>query len=579
MKRARAFGLGLATGLLALAAPACAAPEESGRSPASRSRATAEEMRWWLDAKFGVFMHWGPSSLSEKSISWSRHGPRPGHSSKHAKSGTPVEIYDNLYKRFNPVNFDADAWIRMVRDAGAKYLIFTVKHHDGFCMWDSAYTDYDIMSTPFKRDICRELADACRKHDIKLFWYYSQPDWHHPDYSTERHDRFVRYLHDQVRELCTKYGKIDGFWWDGLGRPPETWGSDTLIPMIRRLQPGIIMNHRFSGRHLMKEHGDFDTAENHIGHFQVDRPWESCIKIGGPWSWGGLDRAGLSADTCLRTLIRCVGRGGNLALNTGPSPLGEIHPKDREVYLAIGRWLAKHGESLYGTRAGPYKPGPWGVCVSKRKTVYLHVMQIWPDGELALPPLEAKVLSAKALTGGAPEVRQDATAVRIRLDAARHDPLDTVIALTLDRDAAGLALVEGRRGASLTVGKRATASTEGGAKCPAMAAVADTIKTFEEGAYVKSCWQPQGNDKAPWLQVDLGAPATFAHVVIRERGAGVDAFRIECREGDEAWTVVHRGRTLGDFSLCIRPVRARQVRLVIEARSGLPRINSFDLFP
>jgi len=297
----------------------------AGEKTAGNTVEKPAHMQWWQDAKFGVFMHWGPSSIAEQSISWSRGGPRPGHPSKHAKRGTPVEIYDNLYKKFNPVKFDADAWAKMIKDSGAGYLIFTTKHHDGFCMFDSAHTDYDIMSTPLKRDICKELADALHKHGIKVFWYYSQPDWHHPDYKTDKHDRYITFLHNQLRELCTKYGKVDGIWFDGLGMPPENWDSKKMIPMLRELQPGVIINHRYGGRHLMKQLGDFDTAENHIGHFQVDRPWESCIKIGGPWSWGGYDRSGQSAETCLRTLIQTAGRGGNLALNTGPSPLGEIH--------------------------------------------------------------------------------------------------------------------------------------------------------------------------------------------------------------------------------------------------------------
>ena len=556
------------------AGSAAAAEADASKYP----RATKQDMQWWEDAKFGVFMHWGPSSIAGQSISWSRHGPRPGHSSKHATRGVPLEVYDNLYRKFNPVKFDADAWAKMVEDAGAKYLVFTVKHHDGFSMFDSKYTDYDIMSTPFGRDICKELADAFHKRGIRLMWYFSQPDWHHPDYETDRHDKFIEFLHNQLGELCTNYGRVDGIWWDGLGRPPETWDALGLLKKIRKWQPHAITNHRFVGRHRMTEFGDFDTAENHIGHFQLDRPWESCIKLGGPWSWGGYDRSSMSAHEATRTLIHCVGRGGNLLMNTGPSPLGEIHAGDYKVYLEIGKWLKRYGESIYATRGGPYKPGAWGVSTRKGDKIYLHVMQLWPDGELVLPSPGAKVVSAKALTGGEPKVTRDGKTVRIALDGKHHDALDTIIELTLDRDAMGLAVVETESGRSLTVGKRASASSENGEKRVASAAIAADIKVFEEGAYTKSGWQPSGKDKSPWWMVDLGEAMTFDQVSIKERGGAIEAFRLEYREG-ENWRTFHRGKELGDFSLRVRPVKAQQVRLVIErVGKGLPTINEFNLY-
>jgi alpha-L-fucosidase len=322
--------------------------------------------------------------------------------------------------------------------------------------------------------------------------------------------------------------------------------------------------------------GDFDTAENHMGAFQIDRPWESCIKIGGPWSWGGPQRSSQGFETCLRTLIRCTGHGGNLALNTGPSPLGEIHPDDVNVYLGIGQWLKRYGQSLYGTRAGPYKPGPWGVCTHTEDTIYLHVMQNWPDGALRLPPLQEKVISASTLTGGEPSVAQDTSGVCIRLGSEHHNPLDTIIALKMAGDVTRLSPIETHPGPSLTVGKRTTASSENGER-KAAAVVASDMTVFEEGAYSKSFWQPGRNDTSPWLAIQLGVPVKFDRILIREKGNHITAFRIDSRIGND-WVLCHRGRKLGDLSLCVAPKQASEIRLVIEKWQGLPGILTFDVF-
>lgn len=170
----------------------------------------AARLQWWREAKFGVFICWGPCSIAAQEIGWSRNGPRPGLNPDHAEGGVPLEVYDNLYLQFNPTAFNAAEWAALVKESGAKYVIFLTKHHDGFCMFDSALTDYKVTNTPFGRDVTAELAQAFQDAGIRIFWYYSQPDWHHPDYRTANHNRYIEYLHGQIRELCTKYGKIDG---------------------------------------------------------------------------------------------------------------------------------------------------------------------------------------------------------------------------------------------------------------------------------------------------------------------------------------------------------------------------------
>jgi len=209
--------------------------------------AAPESLEWFEAARYGVFMHWGPYSLAKVPASWGRNGPRPG-AGRQASSGVPQEEYDNLYKKFNPVDFDADEWIRMVKDTGAKYFIFTTKHHDGFCMFDAKNTDYKITNTPFGRDVAKELADACHKYGIKIFWYYSQPDWHHPDCLTENNDRYREYMFTQLEQLLTDYGPVAGVFFDGLGTKYYEWDTPRMLKMMRTLQPGILINSRWGAR-------------------------------------------------------------------------------------------------------------------------------------------------------------------------------------------------------------------------------------------------------------------------------------------------------------------------------------------
>ncbi|MCD6350548.1 MAG: alpha-L-fucosidase, partial [Armatimonadetes bacterium] len=288
-------------------------------------QAKAEDMQWWLDAKFGLFVHWGPISLLGKEISWSR-GERPGIG---GHGPVPVDVYDNLYKRFNPVKFNADEWVALAKAAGMKYLVFTTKHHDGFCMWDTKTTDYKITNSPFARDVVKELADACHRGGLRLGFYYSPPDFHHPDYRTKNHARYIKYMHEQLRELGSNYGRVDVLWFDGLGGSAKDWDADNLFRMIRSLQPHIIINNRCGLR------GDFDTPEQRVGRFRLDRPWETCMTLGTQWAYKPHDRI-KSLKQCVDILVNCVGGGGNLLLNVGPTPTGEIEPAQAERLREIG---------------------------------------------------------------------------------------------------------------------------------------------------------------------------------------------------------------------------------------------------
>lgn len=391
-------------------------------------------MRNWQAMRFGMFIHWGPVSLTQREIGWSRGAE------------TPVEVYDNLYKRFNPTKFNADQWVAAAKSAGMKYIVLTTKHHDGFCLWDTKYTDYNIMHSPFKRDVVRELSDACKRQGIAFGAYYSTCDWHHPDFpltspggQTKRDksdiDAYNRYLLGQVEELITKYGPLVTIWND-VPQLFEGRGVKT-IKLARTLQPSILLNNRTG------DGGDYDTPEQEVGAFKMNRPWESCMTISAhnQWAWGGpKDGVKLLAD-CIRMLVCCAGGDGNMLLNIGPEPSGAIEQCQIDRLKDIGAWMKKYGESIYGTRGGPYKPTNHLTCTRKGNTVYLHVLT-WPDDVLRLPPLPAKIVRTSVLTGGSATVRQSDSALEITLPKADRHPIDTIIALQLNKPAIDIAPID-----------------------------------------------------------------------------------------------------------------------------------------
>lgn len=541
--------------------------------------ATEAEMAWWKEARFGFFVHWNPSSMLECSMSWGRWGARPGHSSDgKVKKGIKPEIYNNQYKEFAAPKFDADEWIKLVKESGAKYFIFTTKHHDGFCMFDTKLTDYNVMNTPLGRDVLKELTDACHKYGIKVAFYYSQPDWNNEIYATGDYARYCdEYLFPQLRELMTNYGKVDVLWFDGLGKHPDTWKAPELIKMVKELQPGIILNHRWGPKswHV----GDYDGPEQKIGRFQTNRPWETCIVIGGKWGWGG-DSVPMDLRQAISLLTRCAGGNGNLALNIGPDGDGEMMPPHAQRYREIGQWLKKHGDTIYGSNGGPYMPGPWGAATYKGDTLYLHVLANW-SGKFDLPALPAKVVSAESLTGGQVKVVQKKGRLKVKM-SGELDPISSVIAIKLDRPVADIKPIETVK-LPLTIGATASASTEKSKKNAASAVVASDMNQFSEGIFEKRSWNPDKKDKAPWLKLDFDKAVTFDQVQLREGRFGtvskVKAFELSA-EVDGKWIPIHAGTEIsGDFTLVLdQPVTATAVRLDVKERKGDFGINVFELF-
>jgi alpha-L-fucosidase len=409
--------------LLLLTAAAFAAEPQ----PESWMKPDPAAVKRWQDMRFGMFIHWGPVSLTHKEIGWSRGAE------------TSIAEYDKLYKKFNPVKFNADQWAAIAKAAGVKYVVLTTKHHDGFCLFNTRQTDYNVMNTPFGRDVTKELADACRKQGLRFGVYYSVCDWHHPDFpltspggSVRREksnlDAYNRYLLAQIHELVTNYGPLVTIWND-VPQMFEGRGVKT-IKMVRQLQPDILLNDRTG------DGGDYGTPEQHIGGFDLNHPWESCMTISAhnQWAWGGPDDGVKPLSECLLMLVRAAGGDGNVLLNVGPTPEGIIEPCQVERLKEIGAWLAKYGESIYGTRGGPYKPTKSFVSTRKGNKVYIHITAS-PAKTLALPPLPARIVNSRILTGGTARVTQSDKGIEIAVPKADQQEIDTIVILELDKPA------------------------------------------------------------------------------------------------------------------------------------------------
>jgi alpha-L-fucosidase len=379
---------------------------------------------WWRDARFGMFIHWGLYSVPAGT--WKE-------STRHAEwirttAQIPLETYDKFVDEFNPVLFDADEWCKMAADAGMGYVVITSKHHDGFCLFDSAQTDFDIMSTPFKRDIMKELAEAAPKHNVRMCWYHSIMDWHHPDYlprrgwETERSsegadmDRFRKYLHAQVSELLTNYGPIGVMWFDGEWE--STWRGEYGVELYQhclQLQPDVIVNNRLGARGGMEGMtgmdgyaggygGDYATPEQEIPDaVEKGLDWETCMTMNDRWGYNIHDHNFKSTTDLLQKLSDIVSKNGNFLLNVGPKPDGTFPQESIDRLSEIGDWMDVNGEAIHGTIGSPFNELPWGRATQKlhldATTIYLHVFD-WPtNGKLAVPNLAGIISSARVLGG------------------------------------------------------------------------------------------------------------------------------------------------------------------------------------
>ncbi|MDE7388444.1 MAG: alpha-L-fucosidase, partial [Muribaculaceae bacterium] len=407
------------------------------------SQENLEAREAFADAGFGVFIHWGIYSMFGQGEWYLNHGPK-------------ADEYAKAAAGFYPANFDARAWVKSIKDAGAKYICFTSRHHDGFSMFDTEQSPYNIVdATPFGRDVVKELAEACEEEGIKLHLYYSHIDWTRPDYPSGRTGlktgrdpklrdwpSYYKFMNSQLTELLTNYGPIGAIWFDGWwdhdeDAEPFDWQLPEQYALIHSLQPGCLVgnNHHqvpFEGEDIQIFERDL-PGENTAGLSgqAVSRlPLETCQTMNGMWGYKIMDQDYKDVRTLIHYLVGAAGRGGNLLLNVGPQPDGSIPAAALERFKGIGEWLRANGETIYGTRAGLVAPQPWGATTLKGDKLYVHVLDN-AAGEVYLP-MTAKVKRATSYADGS-RLRTTATpeGVVVTLPERAADTIDYIVELSL----------------------------------------------------------------------------------------------------------------------------------------------------
>ena len=431
------------------------ATDDADLSP-GQQRALA--IQWFQEARFGLFIHWGVYSVLGKG-EWVMNNDRMS-----------VEEYARLPQRFNPTRFDPLDWVRLAKAAGMRYITITSKHHDGFAMWDSDVSDFNIVrATPYGGDVLRMLSDACSAEGIRLFFYHSHLDWRHLDYyprgrtglhsgrpDSGKFNTYLDFMDAQIRELSTGYGPLGGFWFDGwwdqqlsgMGQPDAPakatqvdWRLRETYELIHELLPHAIVsnNHHvapFPGEDWQIFERDL-PGENSAGFNTTTispLPLETCDTINGSWGYNEKDTSFKSPGELIGYLVRSAGRDANLLLNVGPTPEGMIQPECQERLLAMGRWLERYGDSIYGTRAGPVPEQAWGVSTQKGWRVFVHVLDAGVPEMLALPGTEDLIADGAYLLADKAEIAMTRNATNelvLNLPQHARDDIDTVVAIEL----------------------------------------------------------------------------------------------------------------------------------------------------
>lgn len=419
---------------------AAAANRPANAAPYQPAPENLAARKWFQDAKFGMFIHWGVYSVLGKG-EWVMNNTQMS-----------VAEYEKVPPQFNPVKYDPAAWVGLAKSAGMRYITITSKHHDGFGMWATKKTDWNIVNkTPYAKDVLKPLADECRKQGLKLFFYHSHLDWHHPDYyplgRTGHYskrppggdfNKYLDFMDAQLSELLTNYGDVAGIWFDGIwDRKDADWRLRRTYDLIHKLQPAALVG---NNHHLVPFEGeDFQMFEKDLpgqntAGFSADAkigqlPLESCDTISGAWGYNESDKKYKSTKQLVHYLARAAGNNANFLLNIGPKPDGTIQDEFVSRLREIGSWMDKNSESIYGTRGGPITPRPWGVTTQKDNKIYVHILE-WPDELLLMPRPPKSVKKARLLNGGQTITTKDVEGnLLLKVPTSSRDAVDTVIVL------------------------------------------------------------------------------------------------------------------------------------------------------
>jgi len=529
------------------------------------------KMEWWTNAKFGLFIHWGVYSVPAGVYNGQEVRGIGEWIMNHAK--IPMAEYQKYAKQFNPVKYNPEAWVKMAKDAGMKYIVITSKHHDGFALFDSKVTDWDVVdATPYGKDLLKPLAKAAKKEGMKLGFYYSQAqDWNHPGgaasgghWDEAQNGSMDAYLDKiavpQVKEILSRYGDIAILWWDTpVDMTKER--AEKFLPIIAKY-PNLITNNRLGGGIS----GDTETPEQFIPATGFKgRHWEVCMTMNDTWGFKTNDHNWKSTKDLILKLSDIVSKGGNFLLNVGPTSEGEIPRPSIERLHQVGEWMKVNGEAIYGTSANPFPYLPWGKATLKGQKLFLHVLN-WPKNGILNLPMRNKATKAYLMSNTLNELGmvQDADFIKITVPAVAPDTILPIIALEFEGNPDVLPIPT-----SGISGKASSVNPE------------KPLSNLFDGD-IKNRWEPAAGEKESWIEVDLGKPTAIENITLwepwRPRDNHSQEFQLLVKKGDK-WEKIIEGKTKGNgFNQSFEPVTGQYFRLKIKGSNGeVPALNEWAL--
>lgn len=607
MKRSRIsrFGGLLLLGMVIVTSYQCSDPhpstDDSGNAPMPASREAA--LKEFRDLKYGALVSFSPATQAGKEFSFSRN------------MAIPVEQYDTLYKTFNPTGFDAEEWVKMFKEVGFRYVVFVTKHHDGFALWDTKTTDYNIMHSPFRRDILKEFAAACKKYEMPLVLYYSIADFYQPDSEPHPYDlyggnyggpgyslpegtkpdynRYVTYMKNQLKELTKNYGPVLGWWFDGGWQ--KTWtperGRD-LVDYMRKLQPNVLLNQRIECAYNDSVYiptwftsdknrlTDFAVLELDMPRFNRDIAWEYTQPANArSYSW----TPGPYADPTkwVDYVIRSACGDGNFILGISPTSTGRFEPQLVDKLRQMNTWLKQYGQSIFETRGGPYKRTDLYGSTCEGNKIFLQVFK--PDtNQIVIPPLPYKIVKYSLLNGGDVDVKQTDKEITVKIGKYDFQTPSTIVMLEVEGDAEKLKPI-----GETPVNSGAVASSSNTEQASAAKSADGDMSTF---------WEAEGNVEQPWIEYDLGKERSISRAVLFEgeyeaQYSNLRTVRLQARVNG-SWKTIKDVKAWGDgtktfnewplsiFNPEIRfdAVTTRYVRLEVILATGKPVIHEFELY-
>ena len=536
------------------------------------SAADSLRMKWWKDAKFGMFIHWGVYSVPAGMYN-GKEVPGIGEWIMN-RAKIPVADYKKYANQFNPVKYNPEAWVRMAKDAGMKYIVITSKHHDGFALFDSKVTNWDVVdATPYKKDLLKPLVAACKKQGIKIGFYYSQAqDWNHPGgaasgghWDKAQDGSFDDYIDKiaipQVREILENYGGLDIIWWD-TPQDMTPARAEKFLALTKKY-PNLIINNRLGGGYK----GDTETPEQFVPATGFPgRNWESCMTMNDTWGFKANDNNWKSTETLIRQLADVVSKGGNMLLNVGPTSLGEIPQPSVERLSDIGKWIKVNHEAVYNTSASPFPYLSYGRCTRKGQKLYLHVFDYPANAQLALP-MSNKISKAYLLSDPKKSLAIKAGNARsvISLPTQAPDKINTVVVVEFTG--------EPSVASSPVAGKLITASS--------INSESTSAKNLLDGDR-QTKWQAAKGERNATLDIDLGKPVAISTIIADEPWHPWEnkkqRLQLQYKEGTGWKTIVEAATSGSGYTKNFKPVTAQYYRLLVENRTEEPVLLEWQLY-